>query len=150
MACLQGVVNGGKPMSVVEIAKVLNVSKDHLGKVLQRLSRAKLVLSRRGPRGGFTIAEESKDITLLEILEVIDGPLTNTACLLGNSPCGGNCYCIFRGLIKSLHDQVQQYLSSTSLNDIVGSWPFVQQFTLHERERRPVLHERERQLAAAP
>jgi Rrf2 family protein len=122
MACLVG-FGPDRAVSVTEIADLLSVSKDHLGKVLQRLAKVGLVTSKRGPKGGFTIAKETEQTTLLEILEAIDGPMTSNPCLLGQPICGGQC--IMGDLVSDLHRMVHDYLSSTRLEDLSERSPLV-------------------------
>lgn len=59
------------------VSKQYNIPLLYLFKVLQKLERANILLGKRGPRGGFILARPSKDITLLEIIEAIDGPMVN-------------------------------------------------------------------------
>ncbi len=97
-----------------EIAKVVGGSKDHLGKVLQRLARVNLLTSRRGPKGGFTLEKKAEEIMLLDIIEAIEGPLTTKKCPLGRRLCEQKT-CVLRGFLSSLHTQVYDFLSTTPL-----------------------------------
>ena len=87
-----------RPLTTHEIASAFDVSQAHLAKVLQRLAHAGLVRSARGPRGGFTLARPAEGITLLDVYETIEGPLTPSDCLLGSKICGGEA-CIFGSLV---------------------------------------------------
>jgi len=107
----------GETVSVAEIAGVLGVSKDHLGKVLQRLTRMGLVRSKRGPRGGFSFHGDPAKVTLLQLIETVDGPLPRTHCLLGRAICGGG-QCILGGLLQDIQLQVTTYLAQTTLADM--------------------------------
>ncbi len=69
------------------IAKQLAVSEHHLQKVHQRLSKAGLLHSARGPKGGFSLNKPAEEITLLEIVEAIEGPFDPSPCFLNKSPC---------------------------------------------------------------
>jgi Rrf2 family protein len=57
------------------ISKEYHVPLEYLLKILQQLVRANILRSKRGPRGGFFLARPADDITLLEIVESIDGPM---------------------------------------------------------------------------
>jgi Rrf2 family protein len=57
------------------ISKEYNIPLEYLLKILQQLVRANVLRSKRGPRGGFFLARPSESITLLEIIEAVDGPL---------------------------------------------------------------------------
>lgn len=107
----------GKPVSTRQIAGRLGVSEAHLSKVLQRLARAGLVVSVRGPGGGFTLAEKNGDTTLLEVYESIDGPLSDSTCLLGTPVCCGE-RCILGGLLEATNREVREYLESNTLSEL--------------------------------
>ena len=112
--------NDGKPVSTKEVAQHFKVSEDHLHKVFQRLTRARLAETVRGPRGGFRIAGDPGKITLLNIYEAIEGPLDANFCLLESMTCNYN-KCIFGGVIDSVNTQLRTYLEATSLSDLAGS-----------------------------
>jgi len=63
----------GRVLSAHEVAARLNASEAHLSKVMQRLGRAGLVQSVRGPRGGFSLARSPDAVTLLEVYEAALG-----------------------------------------------------------------------------
>lgn len=104
-------------ISAREISQTLRASEAHLSKVLQRLSRAGLVKAVRGPKGGFILNRDPGQISLLEIYETIEGPLTSSTCLIGPPVCQGK-NCILGGLIESVNRQVREYLSGTRLSEL--------------------------------
>ena len=58
------------------ISKEYEIPLEYLLKILQQLVRANVLRSKRGPRGGFSLAKPPAKITMLEIIEAVDGPLT--------------------------------------------------------------------------
>jgi Rrf2 family protein len=62
-----------KPIDVGEIATRMNITPAYLAKIFQHLSRARLVYSQRGPKGGYTLAYKPENITLLDIIEAVEG-----------------------------------------------------------------------------
>lgn len=107
---------GEEPVSVSEMAS-MGVSEAHLAKVLQRLARMGLLSSRRGPKGGFALAKPAEQITLLEVLHAVEGPLASDTCLLERKICPpGECRMEY--LMRSIHDQVYEYLANTKLSDV--------------------------------
>jgi len=58
------------------ISKQYDIPLEYLLKILQQLVRANVLRSKRGPRGGFSLAKPTNKITMLEIIEAVDGPLT--------------------------------------------------------------------------
>jgi Rrf2 family protein len=102
------------------IADELRVSEAYLSKVMQRLSKVGLVVSQRGPSGGFVLNRPAKNISLIEILEAVDGPIFNHNCVLGRKRCerGG---CALGDLFSHVTYQVQSFMRSRNLSDMLGS-----------------------------
>jgi Rrf2 family protein len=59
------------------ISKQYDIPLEYLLKIMQQLVRANILRSKRGPRGGFVLAKPTNRITLLEIIEAVDGPLAS-------------------------------------------------------------------------
>jgi Rrf2 family protein len=57
------------------VSKEYGIPLEYLLKIMQQLVRANVLRSKRGPRGGFTLARDPKDISMLQIIEAINGPL---------------------------------------------------------------------------
>ena len=104
--------------SVATIAAKQGVSEAHLSKVMQRLARAGLLASRRGPGGGFVLSRPAEKIALLEIYEAIDGPVGDSRCLLGREHCLLS-RCALGDLLHRVHKEVRQFLSSRRLSDLM-------------------------------
>jgi Rrf2 family protein len=60
-----------------DISKEYDIPLEYLLKILQQLVRGNILRSKRGPRGGFTLARPASKITMLQILEIVDGPMVN-------------------------------------------------------------------------
>lgn len=114
----------GEQRSTGELARALGVSEAHLSKVLQRLARHGLVRSVRGPGGGFSLAAEPQEVTLLQVYEAIEGPLAPSDCLLDAAQCGGSD-CILGGLLTTVNRQVREYLTATRLADLACGYAAV-------------------------
>jgi Rrf2 family protein len=109
--------NGDHKLSNKDIAAAINASESHLSKVLQRLAKAGMVSSNRGPKGGFMLARPPADITLLEVYEAIEGPMNSSPCLLQSPVCGGD-KCLMGDIIGKLNLEVRSYLTRTRLSDL--------------------------------
>jgi len=106
-----------KKSSVREIAESLEASPNHLSKVMQRLVKAGLVSSTRGPKGGFVLNRDPESVTLLEVYEVIDGPLETTKCIFDHPVCKG-AQCIFENHLDIFTRQLKDYLADRRLSDL--------------------------------
>lgn len=112
----------GKPISTAAAASRLSVSDAHLSKVLQRLSKAGLVDSIRGPRGGFVLGRSPGRITLLDVYETIEGRHGESGCLFDSPGCGAP-RCILNGLLAKVNARLVAYLSGTRLSALANLYP---------------------------
>ena len=109
--------SGTGHVSVSEIADRLHASRAHLSKVLQRLSKAGLVNSGRGPTGGFRLAKPGENVSLLEVYEAVEGPLGDIDCLFPSPICGSD-RCVLGSLLGDVHREVREYLSETMISEV--------------------------------
>lgn len=106
-------------VSAKEISEVLEVSSNHLSKVLQRLAKAKLVSSVKGLNGGFKLAKPAELVTFLIIYEAVEGKFEPTNCLLGNKVCKKQTGCNMGTLVTSINKQILDYFKNTKLSQFV-------------------------------
>jgi len=107
-----------KPISTGRVAESFGFSEAHLSKVFQRLNKSGFLRSVRGPRGGFMLAKDPEEITLLDIYEAIDGPISRHGpCLLHKKECEfGDC--VFGDLLETIPEQIESHFSGTTLADL--------------------------------
>ena len=101
------------------ISKEYGIPLEYLLKILQQLVRANVLRSKRGPRGGFFLARPAFDITLLEIIEAVDGPLVSHLHLAeqtGNAPFSVK----MEDVCRKATDQVKKIYSAAKLSDVLG------------------------------
>lgn len=111
-----------RAMSVKSIAANLEVSPAHLSKVLYRLKRQGLLSSTRGPTGGFRLAERPGSVTLKQVFEAIEGPLSADGCFLGRDVSTGRC-CALGHLLRELNGTFAEHLERTTLDRFArGLW----------------------------
>lgn len=75
---------------IKQIANNLNLPTPYLGKILQELAKKKILASSKGPHGGFSLLRDPRKITLLDIVNTIDGEDIFTKCIIHN----GTCACV--------------------------------------------------------
>jgi len=105
--------------TTTEIAEIFEASRHHLSKVHQRLAKAGLVRSRRGPAGGIALAKDPAKITLLEIYEVMEGSMLCKPCLFGKDACPRD-NCMLSSLLPGLVHRVQDYFENTTLAQLAA------------------------------
>jgi len=76
-----------------ELAMATTAPESFLSKVMQALSRAGLITSRRGKAGGFAILQRGRDANMREVIEAIDGPISLNVCLNGGKVCERKSWC---------------------------------------------------------
>ncbi len=103
-----------------DIATTFGCSRNTLAKVLQRLAKAGLIESVRGPAGGFVLQHAPAEITMLEVYEAIDGPLMGAGCFLKsrNCPAAG---CLLGGMVRDVHELVHDVFRRTNLLTLAKS-----------------------------
>ncbi len=104
----------GRLVTAKEGARELHVSEAHMSKVMQRLVKHGLVKSIRGPGGGFRLISNPENISILQVYEAIDGPLTEDTCLLNKKLCTRQ-NCIMSDMIGSVNMKVREYFVNTNL-----------------------------------
>jgi len=109
----------GKSLTVKEITARTGVSEAHLSKVMQRLAKAGLVKSTRGPKGGFLLGESGLSTSLLAIFESIEGPVANGGCMLNAKECLFR-ECLFGGLLGRMTAEFKEYMKNKTLEDMVS------------------------------
>jgi Rrf2 family protein len=105
-----------------EIAQAQRVPPDFVAKILQSLVHAGLLSSHRGSGGGFRLARPRNEISLLSIVEAIEGPLAVVAC---SSPDGGECdhagLCPAHRVWRQVQAGIAEVLEKATLESLVGS-----------------------------
>lgn len=79
--------------SIGEIAEAQFVPREYLAKIVQQLGKAGIVRSQRGVGGGVSLAKKPEDISLLDVLEAIEGPLTVNLCFRRPGECPRESFC---------------------------------------------------------
>ncbi len=95
---------------VDEIAKEKEIPKPFLSKILQKLSRAGIVKSYRGIKGGFGLAREPKKISLLDVIVAIEGSVAMNICAIDRRSCKFSDACAVHPVWVELKKQTESFL----------------------------------------
>lgn len=104
-----------------EIAKACAISKSFAYKILRKLSRAGLTRSFPGRPGGFLLAKKPQDISLYDVIQVMQGSTLVSECVVTPACCGRSEGCIVSEKWHVLHQMMIEFLSSTSLGNILNA-----------------------------
>lgn len=111
----------GKMCTSQEIATSMTIPYNYLSKILKQLKEMKLVNSIQGKNGGFILMIPPKDITLLQLIEGIDGTVKINRCLELDKYCNRNAteFCSVRKCYSYLQTRVDSILSKITIEDIL-------------------------------
>jgi Rrf2 family protein len=109
--------------SAREIAEQYDIPIELMAKVLQRLARSGLLTSHQGTRGGYTLSKPMASISVADIIQAIDGPLTVTACSTQDEQCEQFTKCNIRDPLWRIKDRILDALSTCSLAEISSAEP---------------------------
>ncbi len=103
-----------------EIAEAHNIPPELLGKVLQTLKKAGLVLSIQGVKGGYRLERPLTEIPVGEVIEALDGPLQIIPCDCETYECDQEFKCNIKSPIIQLQQQLQDFIYELSLASLQG------------------------------
>src|SRR5512141_2936175 len=102
-------------VSARELAEAYDLPPELLAKVLQRLVRGQLLTSIQGIRGGYGLARPATAISVADVINAVDGPLTVTACSESNQSCDQYSKCDIRDPLWQIKDRIVSALEATSI-----------------------------------
>ncbi len=106
------------PVAAAIIAKEMTIPVDYISKVVQALSRAGLVESVPGRNGGARLARDPGSLSMLDIIEAVDGPVALTRCVTRPGACPRDSHCIVHDFWKTTQAGLISVLSGTKISDI--------------------------------
>ena len=108
----------GATVSAAELAKPLNCPAAYLSQLLSKLKPSGIIQSKRGQHGGVMLGKAPKEITLMAIIEAIDGTDFFERCFLGVEGCGNIEPCPFHQFWSAERNKIQTWLSETTFAEI--------------------------------
>jgi Rrf2 family protein len=115
-------LNYGKDLTQIkDIAKRQDIPKKFLEQIVLLLKGAKYINTIRGPKGGISLAKMPSEITLGEIVRLIEGPTSPIACVstTGYSKCDFEKKCVFKGVWLDIKGKINDVLDYTTFEDMV-------------------------------
>jgi Rrf2 family protein len=104
--------------SAREMAEAYEIPLELLAKVLQRLVRARLLVSVQGTRGGYRLSRAASAIPVAEVIQAVDGPLTVTACSDEDQNCDQYSKCSVRDPLWKIRSRILDALTTVSVADL--------------------------------
>ena len=107
------------PVSLSEIAERQGISLSYLEQLFTRLRKQGLVKSTRGPGGGYSLAVDSNQIAIADVIDAVDENVDATRCG-GKADCQNHQRCLTHDLWENLSGEIRSYLSNISLAQAVS------------------------------
>jgi Rrf2 family transcriptional regulator, cysteine metabolism repressor len=120
---------GDEPVSIKSISERQNVSEYYLEQLFSLLRKANLVKSIRGAQGGYVLSRPPEEITVSDIMQVLEGPVEISDCIDDGSCSNIDC-CATRLLWVRIKDSIDSVLKSTTLSDMVTDYKNMQETNL--------------------
>lgn len=118
LSCLE--IEIGHSREIADITKCSEVPPSYLPKIINSLSRRGLVITRRGYHGGVSLARDPAEISLLEIVEAVEGEAWLGQCLLGMEECEIHASCVTHAFWSRIRGEITEELRKTSLQSLIG------------------------------
>jgi Rrf2 family protein len=116
-------VHGPESSSAKEIAETYGIPLALLSKILQKLAKNGFLQSEHGTNGGYRLARQAREITALEVIRTIDGPIFLTACFTEHGYCCHTDKCIVRDPLQKVHEGILRLLASITIADMSSDSP---------------------------
>ena len=111
-------VHGPASSSAKEIAETYGIPSPLLSKILQKLVKNGFLRSEQGTNGGYKLARDAREITALEVIRAIDGPIFLTACFTEHGYCCHTDKCIVRDPLQKVHEGILRLLANITIADM--------------------------------
>ncbi|MEJ2684052.1 MAG: Rrf2 family transcriptional regulator [Candidatus Sulfobium sp.] len=109
----------GSVTMVDEISREKSIPKSFLAKILQKLSKSGIVRSYRGVRGGFELARDPEEVSLLDVMEAVQGPVAMNACALDESVCSLSSSCSVHPVWVEVREEVEKLLRKKNFSSFM-------------------------------
>lgn len=110
--------NDGKVSMLSAIAKAQDVPPRFLAKIFQALTKAGVVKSHRGAKGGFSLARPAAEITIKDVIEAIEGPIHLNVCLIAEGECSRDKICPVHAIWEEAQDKMMGVLARANFADL--------------------------------
>ena len=101
-----------------EVARQMDIPEDFLAKILKTLVDTGLVRSTRGPHGGYALARKSSEVSFLDVIEAVEGPVALNTCLDGEDACGHSPVCTMTAVWKLGQERMLDVYRQAKLSEL--------------------------------
>ncbi len=108
----------GSIVVIPEVAREMDVPVGFLARIFQSLSRAGIVISHRGKKGGYSMARKPEEVTLRDVVEAVEGDIKLNICLDGYNACDRMSFCPVRKELANVQNDLVTSLGKTNFADL--------------------------------
>jgi Rrf2 family protein len=104
--------------SAKDLAEMYGIPQEALAKILQKLARHKLLVSLQGTNGGYVLARDPRELSALEVIRAIEGPLFITSCNSSTKSCSQSTKCTVREPLQKVSRTIEEVLGKLTIWDL--------------------------------
>jgi len=108
----------GHACSANEISEEYGISTTLMAKVLQKLARHGLVAAKHGSSGGYQLARNPEQISALDVISAIDGPVLITSCVTSHGNCDATDRCSVREPLRRVNESIMNVLNTVTISQM--------------------------------
>ncbi len=110
--------HGEGTLSADQIAYQLDIPKEFISKILQSLTKSEIIVSQRGSAGGFKLGRPPENITLMDVVQKIDGTGAFEDCLIGHLSCNSEQPCPLHETWAAMRSELNSFMKSTCFQNV--------------------------------
>ena len=107
-----------KMYTAKELAETTEIPLPTVTRILKMLSNGELLESQRGPQGGYSLTKSAKEISVAEVIEAMEGPISLTECASDDCGCSYEAYCAVGKPWQQINKAIREVLENINLADM--------------------------------
>lgn len=111
-----------KKAGIKEISEKLDIPTPFLGKILQVLAKHHILSSTKGPHGGFSLNKPAMDISIMEVVEIIDGSDSFDTCVIRTTKCSPDAPCSMHDSIGPPRMEMKRVFENETIGDLASEF----------------------------
>ena len=119
LIALKHLAEAGQSASAKEIADAYDLPQEALAKILQKLAKAKFLVSQHGTNGGYELSRSPREISAFEVIRALEGPMFLTACSTDHGDCQQLSKCNVKEPLAKVSVSIREVLTKISIADMM-------------------------------
>ena len=111
-----------KKAGIKTISEKLDIPTPFLGKILQSLAKHHILRSAKGPHGGFSLSRPAMDISIMDIVEIVDGRDIFDTCVIRTTKCSYDSPCSLHDSIAPLRREMKKIFETETIADLASEF----------------------------